>query len=705
MATSAEQKRAKAGKIAGSGAAGARLAQARHAETGSIPFPQAWRTDVAAPQEPASAIDAASDAKRSNLERVQDVASSRHDGLDRRSLDPAQAASYSSDASRNAPATGSSPDDGRLRKRDEQRAERVQQLVESIASVCGISAASVRVDSSTKMGCRLSRTGIDLMVNHRLNEDIAGRRRFGVRGNITVADVDILAACFVATRAQDYLLDDWCPDIAYLAELSERARSYLQSFIDDLAAYARMLQRIPFARTHFEAYLSRAASHAMTNDPLHLQFLRGLRLYLFEDDPTVNLSPFVTAELGTTRAMSPIVNEVRAALFDEQIGYQARHERVGAAIAKPYERFLRTDERAMGFYDMFHLYDDDPSYGASQEAHEDECALDRERDAATRAAEALKIVTADNIDQLIEDNLAASEEELAGINQGLPTMVEQAGSIAFSDESPEAGAYEDSILQQRAVIDEIADILSLIATPQEQLSVPRYDPRLAHAGTRMHPSALVNAAIQLQSGQERALWQRPKRTVRPQNMHFQGLDIFLLLDVSISMTGDNANNAAAMAVCLVEGLELAEKSIASDPKRDAMDVRTQLIAFGEGWAPLTPLESTHDLDRKRFMHAQLLNPQSEQTLIAEALCHVREHACAFPSRDVLCLVVSDGLFADGLQARKQAMGMPASVYLAHINIGDFSGLPLTEHFETIRDASALPDKLYAVLAQRLNADD
>lgn len=680
MATSDDRAKARAGKIAGSGAAGVRLAQARNASAGaSSSLSRVWsamrRSDAAGTAEKADA-DGAVGGSRQFLS--------------------ADAPPPNCDASAYGKTTSGSPKD--------DRAECVQKLVEQVAAICGIAPASVRVDGSTKMGCRLTRSGIDLMVNCKLNEDIAARRRFGVRGSITVEEVDAMTACFVATRAQDYLMDDWHPSMPRTADLSDRAQRFLQSFIDDLAAFARMTTRIPFARTHLEAYLSRAASHAMTNDPLHLQYLRTLRLYLFENDPKLNVSPFITAELGTTRAMNPLVDEVRAVLFDCEASYCERHERIAALVAKPFARFLHADERAMGFYDMFHLYDNDPSYGSSQEALEDESALAQEEDNASRVAAALKTVTSENIDQLIEDNAANSTEELAGINLGLPSIMKEAGSIAFDEDAIEAQAYEAAVAQWRGTIDEVADILAQIATPQEQLSVPRYDPRLAHAGMRMHPAALVNAAIQLQSGQERAIWQRPKRMTRPQNMHFQGLDIFLLLDTSISMTGENARNAAAMAACLAEGLELAQQRIGSDPKRDAMDVRTQLIAFGEGWAPLTPLEASHDLDRKRLMFSQLSNPQCEQTLIAEALLHVLDHARAHLSRDVICLVVSDGLFADGLQARKRAMEMPDNVYLAHINIGEFTGLPLTENFETIRDAATLPDKLHAVLERRLRAD-
>ena len=68
-------------------------------------------------------------------------------------------------------------------------------------------------------------------------------------------------------------------------------------------------------------------------------------------------------------------------------------------------------------------------------------------------------------------------------------------------------------------------------------------------------------------------------------------------------------------------------------------------------------------------------------------------------------MVGDGLFADGLQARKCAMGLPPNVYLAHINIGAFNGLPLTGNFETIQDPALLPEKLHLVLARQLERPD
>lgn len=581
------------------------------------------------------------------------------------------------------------------------RAEHVRLVIEHVAAACGISATNVRVDARAKTGCRLTRNGIDLMANHKLNEDIANRNRFGVRGSITLAEVDTMVACFVATRAQDFLLEDWCRTVSYGSELPKRAQRYLQTCVDDMAAYARMTQRIAFARTHFEAYLSRAAAHAMSSEPAHLQLMRALRLYVFEKNPQVVVVPAIVEELGTADAARPLVESIARIVSDPELPYQERHAQASQLIVEPFSRMLKRDEQSMGYYEILHLYDDEQSYDASEEARLDDDVLQHEEESAARVQAALEVITGDNIDQLIADNNEPETGQPESVNLSLPSMTEEIGTMSFGDE--EDGAYEATAQAHRPTIERIADILTAIATPQEQLSVPRYAPRRAHAGSRMHPNALADAAIQLASGQEKAVWQRVRRTIRPQNMQFQGLDIYLLLDASVSMTGANAASAAAMAACLTEGLELAIHRIASDPKRDAMDVRTQLLAFGEGWAPLTPLETTHDSNRKRFAFAQIANPASSQTLVAAALRHLGERASAEPSRDMLCLIVGDGLFADGLQARKCVMNMPENVYVAHINIGEFAGLPLTGNFETIQDPSVLPEKLYSVLEHRLAA--
>lgn len=583
------------------------------------------------------------------------------------------------------------------------RVEQVKRTVEHVAAISGLRTATVCVSAEGKTGCRLTRSGIDLLVNHELNEDIAARKRYGVRGTIALGEVDTMVACFVATRAQDFLLDDWRQRFDYQNNLSSPAQRYLQTCIDDMAAYARMISRIPFAKLHFEAYLSRAAAHVMASEPLHIQLMRTLRLYLFEDQPNVVVSPLIVECLGTAAAMDPRVAALERLLFDESLSYSARHNQAARLITPLFTRMIKLDEEALSFYDLVHLYDNEQSYGASKDAANDENALRQEANETEFIQASLATVNEGNIDQLIADNNEAPVEAGKTPSLSLPSMSAEAKAMAFLDDG--RASYERTAERYHDTIERIAEVLVRIATPQEQLGVFRYRARLARSGTRMHPSTLVQAHLQLESGCENAIWQKRQRRSRPQNRQFHGMDIYVLLDVSISMTGKNASSAGALAVCLVEGIDRALQLAARDQQQGAVDIRTQLLAFGEGWAELTPLEFTHDHERKRFAFNLVNNPTSEQTLITAALKQVQARAAAEPTRNIVCLVVGDGLFADGLQARKCAMGLPLNVYLAHINIGAFNGLPLTGNFETIQDPALLPEKLHLVLARQLERPD
>ncbi len=285
-----------------------------------------------------------------------------------------------------------------------------------------------------KTGCRLTRSGIDLLVNHELNEDIAARKRYGVRGTIALGEVDTMVACFVATRAQDFLLDDWRQRFDYQNNLSSPAQRYLQTCIDDMAAYARMISRIPFAKLHFEAYLSRAAAHVMASEPLHIQLMRTLRLYLFEDQPNVVVSPLIVECLGTAAAMDPRVAALERLLFDESLSYSARHNQAARLITPLFTRMIKLDEEALSFYDLVHLYDNEQSYGASKDAANDENALRQEANETEFIQASLATVNEGNIDQLIADNNEAPVEAGKTPSLSLPSMSAEAKAMAFLDD-------------------------------------------------------------------------------------------------------------------------------------------------------------------------------------------------------------------------------------------------------------------------------
>jgi hypothetical protein len=256
--------------------------------------------------------------------------------------------------------------------------------------------------------------------------------------------------------------------------------------------------------------------------------------------------------------------------------------------------------------------------------------------------------------------------------------------------------------QWRSVIGGVAETLLKLALPRERIAVPRYKARASIDGIRLHPSALPLALIQLATENPQPIWQPARQLIRHQELEFGGLDIYLLLDVSGSMGGPNAQFATATSVCLIEGLQAARLRAQREQTQGDVDVRVQLLAFGAGWAQLTPLVHEPTLEQRERAFYHLMHPQSNFTRINGALKHVRANALANPSRKLLCLIVSDGLFSDNLAAFKTMQGMPRQVYAGHINIGESVGIPITPHFETITNPRVLPQKLQNILEEYLH---
>ncbi|MDR2715922.1 MAG: VWA domain-containing protein, partial [Coriobacteriaceae bacterium] len=138
-----------------------------------------------------------------------------------------------------------------------------------------------------------------------------------------------------------------------------------------------------------------------------------------------------------------------------------------------------------------------------------------------------------------------------------------------------------------------------------------------------------------------------------------------------------------------------------DPLQKTVDVRIQLLAFGSGWAELTPLGPEPSPHQKQATLYNLLNPQSDHTMINGVLKYIRDSAKQSPGREVISIIVSDGLFADNLMAFKTVQNMPKNCFVCHINIGGFAGVPITLDYETVDDPVWLPTMLERILSSYL----
>jgi len=603
---------------------------------------------------------------------------------------------------------------------DASRIEQVHAVTERITRLFGVKSASIMVSDGLKPGCRLTSGGIELIVNPGMSEEIAyrgtGRKPnlhesapaghkqaefTDIRGCITLAEVDAITACFLAMRASDYL-DPSYGEIPFGdLELYDSSKRYLTSMLDDIAAELRLLN-LPFIRDRFEAYISRQERLYMRDIALQKQFMRTLRLYMLESDPQPVNHSIVVRYLGTPDNQAPCVEALRRVLADPKLGYRERTLKAREIIGDMFAEMARIDATAYTDYEMHHLFDDEDMYGASNDSAEDEQAERDNYDSANNATRRLKTVSKDNVDTLI---IESGESRLP--NDETPTLMLPAmsagGGTRILGESLDQ-QYARILAEGEDVIEGLADLFIGIAQPKESLSVPRYDPRLSVQGVRLNPGAQVDAHIQLVTGLNRSIWQRVYKKPRFQAKTFNGLDVFLLIDVSWSMLGVRAHNAAIMATYLVEGLQRAYERCKQAAAGGSVDIRNQLLAFGKGWAILTPLTTLQtEADKKRAFRA-IDFPSSLKTMVGGALGHVAKCARDNPDREVLCLVVSDGQFTDMYRARKLAMDMPGNVYLGHVNIGQMEGIPLSDNFEAVSNPANLPEKMKTVLQQKLAAN-
>jgi hypothetical protein len=442
--------------------------------------------------------------------------------------------------------------------------------------------------------------------------------------------------------------------------------------------------------------------------------MSALRIIYGESRPELTIAPEIqklTHDL--MHAPAPASNRTRTstparaytpaleALMAPGLTFKARRETADELF---YPAFLSLLERDLIRYDshlLRDLYDKVNPLGDS--AASDSHLLNPSGAEATREdIEHFYTTTKDNLMEVTSAAMKDLGESTEQQDDGAPGLM-----LPRSGESPdelcvdsgESPSYLATVNQWRPTIRGVADALLKLALPQELIAVPRYRAHASVEGVRLHPSALPLAFIQLETENPQTIWQPVKQLIRHQELQFGGLDIYLLLDVSGSMGGANARFATATSLCLIEGLQVARLRAQREQTQGEVDVRVQILAFGAGLTPLTPLVREPTLAQKELAFFNLMHPRSNFTKVNGALKHVRASTLANPSRKVLCLIVSDGLFSDNLAAFKTMQNMPRRVYAGHINIGDAYGIPLTPHFETISNPKLLPQKLQSLLEE------
>ena len=308
---------------------------------------------------------------------------------------------------------------------------------------------------------------------------------------------------------------------------------------------------------------------------------------------------------------------------------------------------------------------------------------------------------ASDADQNSKNDSTASENPDIQHNkqQDAETPTDTAGSLAAEMQLPlpDAEEYLRMVVEHQAVIRSTAEVFKQLAHPTKNTR------RLTNArgrsldGTLLHVDSIADLALQESADlPARQIWQQAKRRVTRETVDFGGLDIHLLIDASISMKRENrAVDAAATAVCLMEGLKLAKMQIAKANKYQMPDVRTHVVAFGSSAVEVSPLAYQISQPELGQMYSTLMNPNAGATLINDALISCNGTP---PERDSIIFIVSDGgIFDDNIAAQTIQCQSP-NTYVGQFIIGNNQGAAkLTENAEELSDSRLLPEKLLAVL--------
>lgn len=217
---------------------------------------------------------------------------------------------------------------------------------------------------------------------------------------------------------------------------------------------------------------------------------------------------------------------------------------------------------------------------------------------------------------------------------------------------------------------------------------------VAAHGHRIRVDKLVRAIASATLDTEADIWKHPSMAERI-DYEFDGLDLYLLCDVSVSMLGTKADAAAASAVVLQEGLLGASAQMAGE---HTPIVRLQVQAFGAGHAMLCELTDEPTLADLGRTYSALKHPASGGTQVAGALSTIKPEA----NRLSVVAVVSDGAFHDeSLAARAGQELADKNVAIIQLVFGGANVSKLADNAKRVNLVSArdLPENLLTMLPE------
>jgi hypothetical protein len=603
----------------------------------------------------------------------------------------------------------------------------LEQGVHQLGRLYGIDGLEVATKSGIGTMCALKEDG-SLLINIDPEQVIKGHGESMDSSQPTTSPE--ITALFMTGHEIGHASDFLDPAHKLPAE-KDKARDFFDLVVDD-TVIDRRSRRVPLFDANANAVYGQQISGNLSELPRHVQLMYGIRISTVIDDPQIEMDSAVREILESLKHYDRegTVFDIPAVMADPRTTLKERRKIAETFILPHYQDLLEEDEQSQqsgqdglpsdqgsgdfqSNYDQYdkavhgeHDHGESKDQSSPQEGQTEPGEQSTSDSLAQQIADAIKQATAKKEkgrqDAKVKAEIRAKESE-ADADQQLEAQLSQlAGSVAAEmNLSPgDAEKYVRSLDKWRPTIKEVAKVFMKLAAPANIIMSPRYT-RGAHTeGLRLHPQTMAAVALQLAADQDQAVWQSVERKAHRQEVTFGGLDVDLMVDVSGSMRGEKAECAADTALCLIEGLQLARYMVAREAgQHHQPDVRTQVIAFGSSSEVLAPLSHEPTGEQKGKTYTNLLNPNSNSTLISGTLEKVRQHAVARPKRDVVGIIISDGHFHDHETAAEMVAAMPKSVVISHLVMGGDVGEFISDNHEVVPNPNALPGKLYGVLAE------
>ena len=593
----------------------------------------------------------------------------------------------------------------------------LEQGVHQLGYLYGISGLEVEISPGNGTYCTKLDNGLRVTIDPRQFIEGGGHNLSSPENDFTSPEVTALfMTAHELGHAKDYLDPAW-----RLPVLKGESGAFFDCLIDDTVIDKRS-RRIPLFDANADAVYAHQIPGDLTKFPKHVQLMYGIRISEVVNDPQLEMSADVRDILTGLRNLQKDANnfDLPAVLSDQRTKLAERRQIANTFILPHYEALLAQDNQEQqngdaessesntgDFKEIYDKYQQTVHGHRHNESGNNESSepSSESHDLAKQISEALKQLTKEQNAKKSSQSNASPDPDInkpGNSNLRKVQLAELAGKVAAEMELEPgyAESYVRSLNALTPTIKEVAKVFMSLAAPAKVVKSPRYT-RGAHSeGIRFHPRAMAGLAFQLATDQEQAIWQRVERNALSQDITFAGLDIHLMVDVSGSMAGEKAQCAADTALCLIEGLQLARYKVTREVSQSHQpDVRTQIIAFGSGTDPISPLAYEPTGHDKGKTYTNLLHPKSTSTLINGSLELVQQSADINPKRDVIAIIVSDGRFGDHETAAQTMATMPKSVYVAHLVMGNEVQKFLSNNHEAVDDPSTLPGKLYGVLAE------